>query len=180
MALGVVMILSAVALALTAGLLYMLARSGYTSGMQRQYKTALEAADGGVGVTFRAIALNGAVSGIGLPTPPTAGANLPAKLSTATSSWGPGVDNSMTIDPSDASTYDLSFDMGAYRVYSKIVDTVPGTTSVDEGLKKDGVVSTTTGELVVMSNPYIYSIEILSQRRANPSERAKLSVLYEY
>ena len=178
-ALVTVMLLSIVALAMTAGLLYMLARGGYVSGMQKQYKTALEAGVGGASVTFRAIAAGGNTGLITL-TNPSVSDNLVTKLQNPTASWPAGVDNSLTINPSTASTYDLAYDLGNYRVYSKIVDTVTGNTGVDEGLAKSGVVSSTTGELVVVSNPYLYTVEVLAQRRTNPAERAKISVLYQY
>jgi len=32
----------------------------------------------------------------------------------------------------------------------------------------------------VVSVPYLYTIEVLSQGIANPAERSKLSVLYQY
>ncbi len=178
-ALAAVMVLAMVALALTATLMYMLARGGFLSGMQKQYRTALEAGVGSTGVTFRVIAAGGSTGSIAL-TNPAVGDNLVTKLQRPTVEWGPGVDNSMTINPSVAATYDLAHDLGAYRVYSKIVDTVPDNTGVDEGLVKSGVVSSTTGELVVVSAPYLYTIEVLAERRSNPSERAKLSVLYQY
>ncbi len=178
-ALAAVMVLAMVALALTATLMYMLARGGYLSGMQKQYKTALEAGVGGTGVTFRVIAAGGSTASLSLSNP-AVGDNLVTKLQNATASWGPGVDSSMTIDPSTPTTYDLAHDLGAYRVYSKIVDTVPGNTGIDEGLVKSGVVSSTTGELVVVSAPFLYTSEVLAEKRQNPSERAKLSVLYQY
>lgn len=178
-ALVVVMVLAAVALAISGGLMYMLARSGYMSGMQKQYKTALEAGVGGTDVAFQVIASGGtlAASTIGL----TYDTNiLGTKLRTATATWPATYDSSMTIDPASSSSYDMTFDLGNYRVYSKIVDTVTGNSSLDMGLQNKGVTSSGTGELVVMSNPYLYTIEVLAQRRNNPSERAKLSVLYEY
>lgn len=178
-ALAAVMVLAMVALALTASLMYMLARGGFLSGMQKQYKTALEAGVGGAGVTFRVIAAGGNTGAISLANPAT-GTNLVTKLQNRTADWGVAVDNTMTINPSNVATYDLAHDLGNYRVYSKIVDTVPGNTGVDEGLVKSGVVSTTTGELVVVSAPYLYTIEILAERQSNPSERAKISVLYQY
>ncbi len=177
-ALAMVMVLAMVALALTAGLMYMLARGGFLSGMQKQYRTALEAGVGGAGATFRVIAAGGATGAVSL-TNPAVGDNLVTKLRNPTESWG-GADNSMTINPASAATYDLAHDLGNYRVYSKIVDTVPGNTGIDEGLAKSGVVSSTTGELVVVSAPYLYTIEVLAERRSNPSERAKVSVLYQY
>ncbi len=179
-ALVVVMLLAAVALAISGGLMYMLARAGYISGMQKQYKTALEAGVGGTDVAFQVIASGGTLTASTIGLTYTNSANLATKLTTATSAWGAGLDNAMTIDPAVNTSYDVTFDLGNYRVYSKIVDTVTGNSALDMGLLNKGVTSTGTGELVVMSTPYLYTIEVLAQRRNNPSERAKLSVLYEY
>ncbi|MGE5190095.1 MAG: hypothetical protein ACM3NF_08575 [Gemmatimonadota bacterium] len=177
-ALVVVMLLAAVALAISGGLMYMLARSGYLSGMQKQYKTALEAGVGGTDVAFQVIASGGTLSAsaIGLTYDP---ANVATKLQNRTADWG-GLDSTMTINALDNATYDMTVDLGNYRVYSKIVDTVPGNSAANLGLQNKGVASGGGGEIVVMSTPYLYTIEVLAQRRSNPSERAKLSVLYEY
>ncbi len=177
-ALVVVMVLAAIALAISGGLMYMLARSGYMSGMQKQYKTALEAGSGGSEVAFQVIASGGTLAASDLSLTYNA-ANMSTKLRKRTADWG-GLDSAMTIDPSVNTSYDMTFDLGNYRVYSKIVDTVPGNSATDLGLQNKGVTSTGTGELIVMSTPYLYTIEILAERRNNPSERAKLSVLYEY
>ena len=178
-ALVVVMLLAAVAVAMSAAMMYMLARAGYLSGMQKQYKTALEAGVGGTEVAFQVIASGGTLSapGIALAYDPT---GMGTKLRNRTADWGPGLDSSMTIDPAVNTSYDMTFDLGNYRVYSKIVDTVPGNSASNLGLLNKGVASAGTGEIVVMSTPYLYTIEVLAQRRTNPSERAKLSVLYEY
>ena len=74
----------------------------------------------------------------------------------------------------------MLIDLGAYRVYSKIVDTVDGNSGADEGLLKTAVVNSGSGEVTVVSVPYLYTIEVLSQATANPTERSKLSVLYQY
>lgn len=177
-ALVVVMLLAAVALAMSGALMYLLARAGYLSGMQKQYKTALEAGVGGTEVAFQVIASGGSLSAssIALTYDPTA---MGTKLRNRTADWG-GLDSTMTINSLDNSTFDMTFDLGNYRVYSKIVDTVPGNSASNLGLQNKGVAAAGTGEIVVMSTPYLYTIEVLAQRRTNPSERAKLSVLYEY
>jgi hypothetical protein len=47
-------------------------------------------------------------------------------------------------------------------------------------LLKSGVVSANTGEVTVVSRPYLYTIEVDAENQVNPSERAKLSILYQY
>jgi hypothetical protein len=42
------------------------------------------------------------------------------------------------------------------------------------------VVLSGQGEVTVVSMPYLYSVEVLAQSDANPSERARVSLLYEY
>jgi len=173
------MVLAAVALAISGGLMYMLARGGYMSGMQKQYKTALEAGVGGADVAFQVIASGGTLSASTIGLTYNNPGNLTTKLTNPTASWGT-LDKTMTIDPDVLGSYDMRFDLGNYRVYSKIVDTVPGNSATDLGLQNKGVTSAGTGELIVMSSPYLYTIEVLAQRTSNASERAKLSVLYEY
>ncbi len=178
-AIVIVMLLAFVALAISGALMYMLARAGYMSGMQKQYKTASEAGVGGAEVVFQVVATGGTLSAPAIGLTYNNPADIEKKLKRPTSEWD-GLDNTMTIDPNVATSYDMRFDLGNYRVYSKIVDTVPGNSANDMGLQNKGVASAGTGELIVMSNPYLYTIEVLAQRTTNPAERAKVSVLYEY
>jgi len=173
-----VLLLSVVALITTGGLLHMLARSGYVSGQQKRYNTALEAGRGGVEATLQVVADRGAVT---VPlTNLVLGADLNTKLANPTVSWGMGVDSTSAINPAVNTSYDILFDLGTYRIYSKIVDTVDGNSGADTGLIKAGVVNSGTGEVTVMSVPYLYAIEELTETPGNASERAKLSVLYQY
>lgn len=189
-ALVTVLVLSAIALIIMAGLIYIVTVGTQVSGIHKRYKTALEAAAGGADVTFQVIAARG-----NNPFDPTITAllsferfNLDClldKMRNATFNWPncagfSSKATSLVIDPLDSQSYDLRFDLGSYRVYAKIVDTVEGNSGGDEGLIKGGVVESNPGEVAVMPIPYLYTIEILSQRIDNPAERAKLSVLYEY
>jgi len=190
-ALVMVLILAAIALAVIAGLIYMITSSTQISGMQKRYRTALEAGMGGVDVTYQLIAARGNpnIPNINF-SQSISDACLIAKLNTTTSStnWG-SCDftkaTSMSITPGDTSTYDFTFDLGSapyptYRGYAKIVNTVEGNSGGDEGLIGKGVVSSGSGEIQVMSIPYLYTIEVNAQSTSNPNERAKLSVLYQY
>lgn len=191
-ALALVLILAAIALAIMAGLIYMITATTQISGMQKRYKTALEAGLGGVDVTYQLIAARGN------PNIPNINfsqniseACLIAKLNTTTSStnWtscGTYANaTSSSIDTSDPTTYDFTFDLSSYpnptyTAYAKIVSTVEGNSGGGEGLIGSGVVSSGSGEIAVMSMPYVYTIEVQAQNQANPTERAKLSILYEY
>ena len=172
-----VLLLSVVAVITTAGLLHMLARAGYVSGQQKRYNTALEAGRGGVEATLQVVADRGAVT---VPlTNLMLGADLNTKLGNPTGTWG-GADNTSTINPTVNTSYDIRFDLGTYRIYSKIVDTVDGNSGADTGLLKAGVVNTGSGEVTVMNVPYLYTIEEMAETPGNASERAKLSLLYQY
>lgn len=177
-ALVIVLILAAVSLITVAGLFYMLGRGGFVSGQQKRFRTALEAGKAGAWIAFQVVEDRGTTDNTLLPNFSLA-AGLATKLSQSTPSWG-ALDNSVTIDPSDATTYDIRFDLGEHRVYGKVVDTVVGNSGVDTGLLKTAVVNTGSGEVTVMGVPYLYTIEELAQSQTNPSERAKLSILYEF
>jgi hypothetical protein len=188
-ALVMVLVLSAISLGLMAGLVYMLTSGTQISGIQKRYKTALEASEGGSDVMFQLIAARGDPSIPGLvnfniPAENVGGVDcLIDKLNDPTTDWDPACDSTLSIDPATGTTYDMIFDLGTgptYTVYSKIADTVEGNSGGDEGLTKDGVVASSTGEVTVMNIPYLYTIEIDAQNAAIPAERGKLSVLYEY
>jgi len=109
-----------------------------------------------------------------------------AKLRTPSTSWSSdcGPEN-MSIIPSTATSYDMRFDLGTspyptYRIYAKIVSTVEGNSAADRGLGGNPVVAAGSGEVTVVSVPYLYTIEMDAQNPANPSERSKLSILYQY
>lgn len=176
-ALVMVLILAAIALVMTLGMLFMVSRGSYVSGQQKRFRTAVEAARGGIEATIQMISSRGILS---VPYDNLALDNaIGTKLGKTTGSWG-GLSSSITIDPDVASTYDMRIDLGTYRVFSKIVDTVEGNSGADEGLVKAAVVNTGSGEVTVMSIPYLYTIEVLSQSRTNATERSKFSVLYQY
>ncbi|MHB1026073.1 MAG: hypothetical protein ACYC24_10280 [Desulfobacteria bacterium] len=174
-----VLILAAISLAMTLAMLIMVSRGSYVSGQQKRFRTAVEAGRGGMEAMFQMISTRGIVT-----TPytnqvfPTAGA-LGTKLAGPIATWG-GLDNTSTIDPGVVTSYDMRIDLGTYTVYTKIVDTVDGNSGADEGLIKTAVVNAGSGEVTVVSVPYLYTIEVLSQSTVNPTERSKLSILYQY
>jgi hypothetical protein len=202
-ALVMVLLLSAIALVIMAALIYMLTTGTQISGIQKRYETASEAGMGGTDITYQLIGLRGdaarTASFLGdiaaltpvITTPATCtGTNssgttftgLAAKINSPSSTWA-GCNNSMVINPNTGTTYDMVFTLGTvptYNVYSKIVDTVEGNSAGDEGLINNRVVDSNSGEIRVMSYPYLYTIEVDAENTANPSERAKYSILYLY
>jgi hypothetical protein len=179
-ALPFVLILAAIALTITVAMIVMLGRGSFVSGQQKRYRTAVEASRGGMEAMIHVITRRGNIpanffNGQQIPSIN----NLNTKLATPNSSWI-SLDDAITIDPTVDTSYDMRIDLGAYRVYMKIADTVEGNSGADEGLLNKGVVNTGSGEIQVVSVPYLYTIEVLSQSQANPTERSKLSVLYQY
>jgi hypothetical protein len=189
-ALPFVLVLAAIALTITVAMFVMLGRGSFVSGQQKRYRTAVEASRGGMDAMMQLIASGGNPApytslGIDLPNPTGLGTKLtgpvlPAVLPTGPwLGWG-GLDNAITIDPGNPATYDMRVDLGTYRVYTKIVDTIQGNSEVGSQLLKSGVVTTGSGEVAAVSVPYLYTIEVLSQSQVNPSERSKISALYLY
>jgi hypothetical protein len=155
-ALVVVLVLSAVALALMTALIYMITSGTQISGLQKRYKTSLEAGKGGTDIFYMLVdrrgdqidtgnfmtdlqnaqlspsipLLDSACSGTSLGgTPPAT--PLQAKLQTPTTSWSSGCDRSLSIDPDNPATYDMKLVLGTtnqYNYYAKIVNTVEGNT----------------------------------------------------
>ena len=184
-ALAFVLVLAVIALGLTLAMLAMVGRGSFVSGQQKRFRTAVEASRGGVEAMMELIATRGnpttAFMNQVLPNQPGLGTKLsgPVLPSGTWAGWG-GLDSAITIDPGAPTTYDLRIDLGTYRVYSKIADTVEGNSGADEGLLKTAVVNSGSGEVTVVSVPYLYTIEVLSQSQVNPTERSKMSVLYQY
>lgn len=177
-ALGFVLILAAIALTITLAMLLMVSRGSYISGQQMRFRNALEASKGGMEAMFQAISFRGNLQPIYVNQ--ALNPSLVPKISNPTDNWATGLDNSITIDPTNSTTYDMQIDLGAYTAYAKIVDTVNGNSGADEGLLKSAVVNSGSGEVTVISVPYLYTIEVLAQSRTNATERAKISVLYQY
>lgn len=186
MALVVVLVLSAAALAVISALLYMLTIGTGISGAQKRYRSSVDAGIGGVSIIYQVVAARGNPGLTFLPSFQINGTCLNTKLNNPTSAWG-ACDSSLIIDPANSATsFDMSFNLpGAdltttYTVYGKIVDTVEGNSGGDIGLIKGGVVNSNSGEVAVVSIPYLYTIEMDVENAANRTERAKLSVLYQY
>jgi hypothetical protein len=189
-ALVMVLVLSAIILVIMAGLIYMLTTGTQLSGMQKRYKTALEAGIGGADITYQIIGKRmdnpvqlgtefNFLSAFGVTT---SQACLNDKLLKSTANWTScsSDSTSLTINPANINTYDMSFDLGVgptYTVYSKIVDTVLGNSGRDEGLIDPSFPPSPES---VEKKPYLYTIEVDAQNQSNPAERAKLSILYQY
>lgn len=192
-ALVTVLVLSAIALALMAGLIFVVMYGTQISGLHKRYKTALEASRGGANISLQVIGhdttrqggtLISIISSLAFPSRDVGGTHtdcLTPKLTAETSTWPAECSRSLSIDPATQSTYDWRFELPGvgsnnYEVYAKIVDTVRGNSGPDEALIDTGVVREgAPGQHV----PFLYSVEV-STRTPNAAERAKLSILYQY
>ncbi|MDI6744485.1 MAG: hypothetical protein QMD07_03805 [Thermodesulfovibrionales bacterium] len=146
-ALVMVLVLAAISLSIMAALIYMLVGGTKTSGIQKRYKTALEAGIGGGEVSYQFIALRGDATNqtafinslnalplalnAAVTTPATcttaAGCTgyatytgLAAKLNLPTSCWSAACDRLLTINPflpDPNTTYDMRFNLGTTTTY---------------------------------------------------------------
>jgi hypothetical protein len=205
-ALVLVLILSLIGLAMVAALLFMVTQSTSMSGYHRLYRTAEDAGLGGTSVVTEYITsaiplvaqelkldntsmavLN--TSGLGATlnakyeTQLTAGVTpcLIQKLASSTGNWTSCGSSDESLDPTEEP--DLKFDLGNYRVYTKIVDTVQGNT--DSGGLKPGALRGTgvvdsQGRISPAANPSLYRIEVQAQGKTNTREVSRYSVLYAY
>jgi hypothetical protein len=119
------------------------------------------------------------------------------KLTTPRSQWGSCAD----VTESPKINADITFELGSaatpFIVYSKIVETMDRkfqvlnsdmSTSIitkagntdESGLSLDFGSTTEGGGVTVPHYPYIYRVEIQGERKQNPNEKSKLSVLYAY
>ncbi len=205
-ALVMVLVLSAIGLALMTTLIYLITSGTQVSGIQKRYKTALDAGMGGKDVVLQVISMkdksntdiNNVFSQLSLAgvtavsTTPVectdldgkAPAGLLTKLRASTSRWSANCDQSLAIDPATNTTYDMRFELGVtakYIVYAKIVNTVEGSAvGENTGLRGSGVVTNQGDAIQVAGIPNLYTIEVEAENKANPQEKAKLQVLYLY
>lgn len=198
-ALVLTMILSVICLAIVLGLIYFITQSTESSGFNKRYQTAQEAAKGGVGA-FPSDILPGVLSQV-VPTylsmayPSSSGQTAPnqciyEKLTlepydkiTRAWQWTNCPANAQTLDPKTAT--DVQFMLKdanaepAFTVFIKVVDTVAGNTDMS-GLGLEGLGVTESGAITPQHLPFIYRVELQAERSANPDERANYSVLYTY
>ena len=186
-----------ICLGMVAALMQMLLLQTKLSGSQKNYRNSLEASYGGTELITREFipklfsnyssnigplldAYNG--DGIG-DIDLLVNDSLKTKLTTPTDGWGA---LSKTLDAKD--TPDLQFNLksivsgGNFKVYAKIVDTIPGnsdTTGIDYLDSGVGVAGAGSG-ISPKHNPVLYSLEVRGERATNAKEKALLSVLYAY
>lgn len=195
------LMLTLLTLTISMVMLYMVLQSTQMSGAHKRYKNSLDAAKGGVDiVTMDALPyllsfavdpnatsfidrLTSSMPGLLDATVGVTDACLQAKLTSKDWSAACGIASS-NINPKD--TPDLTFTLkslfsnapSGYKVYTKIVSTTPGSTDMS-GRNLEGQ-STTEAPPGDVGAPYLYRIEVSSEKVTNPLEKANLSVLYAY
>jgi hypothetical protein len=198
-ALVTALLLTLISLAIIMALLYMITWQTQLSAAHRRYKTAIEASHGGVEIFTKQVipyiftnnrtatsggSLAASFSTIGLAM--GSSTCLKAKLNSPTSQWGAACStNSMSPDPTIGP--DTTFRLAGtanqnFKVYAKIVDTIPGNSDLSgfELLDSGAGVAGISSGVSPKHMPAMYRLEVQGEKEFNPQERAKLSVLYAY
>jgi hypothetical protein len=177
-ALLLVIVLSTIALVIMTTVLYMITLSTQLSGAEKRYRTAHEAAMGGIQIIVGAIQNQAPITVPGVSI--VWNTSYSTKITNGNTS---GFDASRDINPNDPATYDFYVDLGspAYRVFAKICEIKKGNTK--KGYKpvtlKTGVVPP-AGAAMGAITPTFYSFSILAQKATNPSERTRMDLVHIY
>ena len=188
------LMLTLLSLTIVMSLLYMITQGIKVSGLNKKYKTAMEASYGGAELftkdmlpfvmkNYSSSTLATDIAGNFGAVSPVIGSQscLQAKLKNATQNWPAACGN--TLNPKDRP--DITYTMQAtsgnpFQVYSKIVDTVNGNTDLS-GLQLEGAgVAESQSVLTPQHFPYIYRVEIQGERQSDTAAQANLEVLYAY
>lgn len=181
---------------MVAAVYYFIRRGIEVSGLQKKYQTAREASLGGLDVFTKEI-LPMAITGTTLANvvasfnaitsvqvqQGAADACFSNKLLLSTASWT-GVCSS-TLDAK--SNPDIRFVVSGiaparpFDVYTKIVDTVAGNSSTSGiTLEGQGTAESQTGMITAQHFPYMYRMEVQSERQNDATEKANFTILYAY
>jgi len=193
-----------ITLAMVMTLMYYVLLGTKMSAAQKKYRNSLEAAYGGTEFVTKAVipklALGNFSAGrlslgqtfgsgnLDIQFPNAAITRL--KMDNPPTNWGiVGTSGSRhSVDPKVMPDFTFTLkgqtSAGDFKVYSKLIDTVPGvglidTSGIDYLDAGIGVAGTSTSTQTPRT-PNIYSIEVQGEAAANPKEKASLSVLYAY
>jgi hypothetical protein len=185
-------------LGITMTLLYYVLLGTKMSASQKVYRNSLEASYGGTEVVTKTIlplllanystnriALTntlGPADKLGL----VIGPHAKEKLTTPTALWG-GITRK-SVNPKELPDFTFTLQGagsgGNFKVYSKIIDTVPGVGLIDSSgidyLDPGIGVAGSSSSTQTPRTPNIFTIEVQGEKEVNPKEKAGLSVLYAY
>jgi hypothetical protein len=177
-ALLLVIVLSAIALAIMTTVLYMVTVGTQLSGSEKRYRTAHEAGMACIEVLNQTIENQARINlpGITIVWPNN---SFDAKMASPDLS-ADGLDTTRTIDPDTSTTYDVAVDMGnpVYRCFAKMVSKRPGNTQrgyKNVGIKTGVVPGVPQGGQQII--PTFYTFFILTQKATNASERVKMDLV---
>ncbi|MDR3580930.1 MAG: hypothetical protein P4L44_13295 [Oryzomonas sp.] len=198
-ALVTTLMMTLIALTMIMTVLYTMTVSTKQSGLAKSYKTALGASYGASEIIIKDVVpqllLNSNLTNF-IPTVTgnflaslnlqvlSSQACISAKLQQKSGAW-PAVCGSAptTLKPKEQPDFQFTVPgtgSVGYTVYSKIVDTVPGNSDMSGvNLLGEGVAES-TNSITPPHYPYVYRMEIQAERASNPSENARLSVVYGY
>jgi hypothetical protein len=188
------LLLTLVSLLILMAVVYMITRGIEVSAAHKRYRTALEATYGGAEVFTKEIIHKSFDSKVAPDLDPLLGATFGRytgcfvkKLHYPTSEWiahGCAPD-AKSFNPKEKP--DVQFMLQGlpnqpnFKVYSKIVDSVPGN-SDGSGVELEsgnGVAYANSG-VSPQHVPSLYRVEVQGEREVNPQEKARLTVLYSY
>ena len=165
--------------------LYVSLKSTNVSGSFRQYRAAIQAAKGGYEKTkyiIDDIKVNNPdnISNVVNPT------NFKDKLNNATADntavWTNNNSDAQNPDTTDSNP-DITFNIGNYNVYVKLINTAKGNTAIGFSgkLNAGGVTTNKSGASIIHPPkvPYLYTLEIVSESKTTNKE-ADISTLYGY
>lgn len=194
-ALVTALMLTMISLTVIMALMYMITAGTQLTGAHKRYRTALDAAHGGVDITIKdiiptimqniedpgmATTVEGSFGAVTLDVTATQ-ACLQAKLTSPRSQWPATC--SQQSNPKQSPDLNLLLPSSTgdkFRIYTKIVDTVKGNTDVS-GLQLEGAgVAESSPVLTPQHFPYLYRVEVQGERETNAREQSNISALYAY
>ncbi len=190
------LMMTVLTLSIIMGVMYLITENIKGTGSRKSYRNVLDASYGGAELISKAIipqlfsniSTSVLKSKFSTLSPSfTSSSCLRNKMANSSNNWSTsGSSCNSSLNPKIGT--DMSFELSGadavgYKVYAKIVDTVPGVpysdASNDAQLVGGGVADNSAGTATEMRH-YQYRIEITGERKNNPSEKSNISVLYEY
>ncbi len=198
-ALIIVLFCSVVAFLFVMAVVFMINRGQQSSGMEKRYRSALDAADSGVSLSVqllddKKLAISNDTANFftaAINYNPAPGSCLYQKLTTptATSStdkWPACTPNQESLDDMGTADVDMAFTVQSagstntqYDVVAKIVDSRRGVTLAAPGNFQSGGVVNSEGVVTPVELPYFYyTVQVLGRTHGTNNEAAHLTYIY--